>query len=434
MPGKFSAYLTIYNDWEFLEQVLRSIAPYVDELIVADGAFEWMAPYLTAMGHDLERSDPRVYDIIEASRIPYRVVSGVWVNHIEKRLAAYRACTGRYACRIDSDEIMFFDDKELERFFRRGGVVGEVSMPTYIAPGWVKRQMWNPQGRRAKLRAFFRSPQAMLSRQSFLFDRTRVEPEIHLNYLWIVRDADKRPRGGEIPFAVYPRPVGFNAHLTIWRSIPASAQRAESYVLHHVLRNGVPWLPQLKEQPTDLKTLFEIVPPEIFREITLAARIGINTMLPGEFAMAPTPLTRDQEAIFAGRYKDLLAGHAALNRRMCDTGLHFARHMPTIIDLSDAACTDCVAPDGTLFIEFESDLRGADVKLRSVVSHAPWQTVTIPEHRREGRLLAIRLPPLSPGSLRREIEFKIETVSGQPIQRFRVRTGREELGNFFPRF
>jgi hypothetical protein len=431
MPAKFSAYLTIYNDWEFLEKALRSIAPYVDELVVVDGAYEWMAPHLSAMGHDLERSDPRVHDIVAASGIPFRIITGVWVNQIEKRIAGYRACTGRYICRIDSDEILFFDEKELERFFYLNGAVGQVEMPTYIAPGWIRGVAPRPplRGRRAKLRAFFRPPrQQGLPRQSFLFDRYRVEPEIHMNYLWIVRDSDKRLHATEKPFRAYPRPIGFNAHLTIWRGIPHSVLRAESYVLNYILRFGAPWLPELKDRPVpDLRALFEIVPPQMFREIVTASRLGMNNMLTGAVIMAPSPLTPEQQSVFAGCYDGLLAGHAKLNRQMADAGLHYTPGLPPVIDISDASCTEAIAPDGVLLIEFESDVLNADVQMRSLIPCSPWQVAAALEPKMAGRFLAVRLPPPEGGwnvIVRREIELKIRTKSAAAIQRFKIRNDR----------
>jgi hypothetical protein len=429
MPAKFSAYLTIYNDWEFLEQVLRSIAPYIDELVVVDGAFEWMAPYLTAMGQNPHKSDPRVYDIVAASGIPYRIISEVWANEVEKRAAGYRACQGPYACRIDSDEIMFFDEKELERFFRRGSAVGQIEMPTYIAPGWVKIQPPSLlRGKRARLRAFFRGPRPPLKRYSFLFDRNHVEPEVHLNYLSLVRDVDKRPRAGVMPFDIYPRPIGFGAHLTIWRSIPTSVYRVESYVLHYILRHGVPWLPQLQGRPVeDLNSFFEIVPPQIFREIMLASRLGISSMMAGEIAMAPTPLTPKQESFFAGYYGSLLASHAKLNRQMAEAGLHFTPDMPVVIDISDVDCTKAIAPDGVALIEFEHDVLGVTERIRSLVSHPPWQIETMLEPRWKGRLLAIPVPPLEQdrnATVRREIELSIRTKSGAAVQRFKILLAR----------
>ena len=133
----FSAYLTVYNDWDLLGPALRSVAPYVDELVVVDGAYERMAPYLSALGHDLVRSDSRVYDALASSGIPYRVISRLWASEAEKRIAGYCACTGRIVCRVDADEVIFFDERELERFQSRGEAVAAVETPTYIAPGWI---------------------------------------------------------------------------------------------------------------------------------------------------------------------------------------------------------------------------------------------------------------------------------------------------------
>ncbi len=145
MPTKLSAYLQIYNDWDFLAPMLRSIAPYVDELVVVDGAYAWMADFLERSGRNPLRSDARVFDALEDSRIPYRVITKLWKNEIEKRMAGYTACEGRYVLRIDADEVMFFDDAELERFFSDGSAIAQVELPSYIAPGWLKA-IKSPEG------------------------------------------------------------------------------------------------------------------------------------------------------------------------------------------------------------------------------------------------------------------------------------------------
>src|SRR6202035_3341065 len=114
MAAKFSAYLSIYNDWDILPSALRSVASHIDELVVVDGAYDWMIPYLTMLGLDSARSDPRVYAAIEESGIPFRVISRTWKNEIEKRQTGYEACAHDFIYRIDADEIMFFDDRALE--------------------------------------------------------------------------------------------------------------------------------------------------------------------------------------------------------------------------------------------------------------------------------------------------------------------------------
>ena len=56
--SEFSAYLSIYNDWDILLPALKSVAAHVDELVVVDGAYQWMEPYLKAIGGDPAKSDP----------------------------------------------------------------------------------------------------------------------------------------------------------------------------------------------------------------------------------------------------------------------------------------------------------------------------------------------------------------------------------------
>ena len=122
MVTKSSAYLSIYNDWDILPSALRSIASHVDELVVVDGAYEWMVPYLTMQGLDPTRSDPRVYAALEASGIPFRVISHTWKHEPEKRLAGYEAFTHDFIYRVDADEIMFFDEPALEAAFSKAGM------------------------------------------------------------------------------------------------------------------------------------------------------------------------------------------------------------------------------------------------------------------------------------------------------------------------
>ncbi len=199
---RFSAYLSIYNDWDLLAASLKSIAPYVDELIVVDGAYSWMVPYLRGLGVDPERSDPRVYEALQASGVPFRAISGLWANEIDKRRAGYAACKNRFAMRIDADEILHIDDAALAAFLASGEAVAEMETPTYVAPGYVL----------ANIR------QKALPRVGFLFDRDRISSDAHLDYLWLVLTTDELPNAGRKPFPVHPQAIAFSAHLTGWRT------------------------------------------------------------------------------------------------------------------------------------------------------------------------------------------------------------------------
>jgi hypothetical protein len=100
-----SGYLSIYNDWDILEHALRSVVPYIDELVVVDGGYRWMSAYLTAIGRDLERSVDRVYDIVGSFPVPTKVVSGPWDDEPQKRIAGYDACSCEFVLRFDADDV-----------------------------------------------------------------------------------------------------------------------------------------------------------------------------------------------------------------------------------------------------------------------------------------------------------------------------------------
>jgi hypothetical protein len=248
-----SAYMSVYNDYDILSHTLRAIAPYVDDLLVVDGAYEWMAPYLEMLGKNPFRSDDQVYDALEASGIKYRVDSGVWKNEVEKRIAGYAGCNSRYVFRIDADEVPFFDIPELDRFLSSGSPIAEMQKPAYISPQWLLAL--DQSGR--------------LPAEPFIFDRTRVEPDIHLNYLWLVLGPDQLPRAHLKPFAVYQPCIGLNAHLVMWRDLKSATDRSAFYWLHSMRERGVPWLPELRGKPiSDFKALFELMSPVSYRDLS----------------------------------------------------------------------------------------------------------------------------------------------------------------------
>lgn len=412
MSRKCSGYLSIYNDWDLLEPALRSVAPMIDELVVVDGAYDWMAEYSRRLGHDPLRSDQRVYDIIAALGIPYRTVSRLWSNEIEKRLAGYAACAHRYVCRIDADEVLTLDTAELERFFAANGAVAEMDMPTYIAPGWI-------QGTTGTDHA---------ARQAFLFDREQVSADLHLNYLWLVLTADKLPRPGERPWPVHGQPVAFNAHLTEWRTPETALMRASFYTMNYMRAHGVPWLPELRNVPLqDPLKLFERVTPAQFKDILLGSRlVAGNADLPAGGCVRRSPLSEAQEAAFAGCYGRLMDELGALNRDLVN-GRYFVTGQRVSIDIGTPGALEALTPDEMIVFEFTGDVAAAKVELRCLTADEPWQATREPRHWRSGRFLCVHVSPAEwarRAFLRRKLEFQVWMAPGHPVQQFRVRADR----------
>ena len=352
MSRKFSAYLSIFNDWDILPSALRSIASHVDELVVVDGAYEWMVPYLRKLGVDPLRSDPRVYAAIEFSGIPFRIICRIWKNEPEKRQAGYKACAYRHVYRVDADEIIFFDDDALEAMLSRGAAVGEMEMPTYVAPGWLVGHKDNP----------------LIGRQCFLFDQDQVSPEIHLNYLWLILTADTLPMAGTRPFPINPEPLAFNAHLTGWRTPETAVNRAAFYVLNWMRQHGVSWLPGLSgPQLADLPGIFDTMPASVFMSTLRRGRIafGMNDLAEGR-TIRPTTLSAEREATFAGLYDTFLDSLARMNAQAASEEQNFVAGFPTLLDLSTPAARNAVAPSGTITLRLSERLLAAQVRLWDV--------------------------------------------------------------------
>jgi hypothetical protein len=411
MGDKFSAYLSIYNDWDILPSALRSVASHIDELVVVDGAYDWMIPYLTMLGLDSARSDPRVYAAIEESGIPFRVISRTWKNEIEKRQTGYEACAHDFIYRIDADEIMFFDDRALETALSCGFAVGEMQMPIYVAPGWIScaRDILD------------------IERQCFLFDRQKVSSEVHLNYLWLILTADTLPLAGTKPFQVYPDPLAFNAHLTGWRTPRTSVSRAAFYVLNWMRQYGVPWLPGLRGRPlANLQDLFDIVPPSAFFSSLRMGPIGVGmTDSVDKRILRPTTLGPEQEATFTDLYDNFVGSLAERNTEIATEEQRFLTCLPVLMDLSTHAARNAIAPNGSATLRMSMPLLSANVRLLTYATSEPCIEVQTLSASLSGRDLRIELPDMPQGErrlLRQCLEFHVWLDSQVLPQRFQALT------------
>ena len=413
-PARISAYLKVFNDWDFLPAMLRSISPLVDELIVVDGAYAWMADHLEQIGVDPLRSDSRVYDAIETSRIPYRVISKLWRGEAEARMAGYVACSCRHVLRIDADEVAFLDSRVLEGFLSREEAVGLVDTPSWIVPGWV-------QGRTKVPRDVSRG-KAELPRLSLLFDSKQVSASIHLNYLWLMLGGgERRPEAGKRPFGFGPRSLGCIAHLQTWRPMRASADRAKFYVLKKSRSHGIEWLNELRGRKiSDVNEVFKFVRPDAFRDVLNATRHGAQRLYADNLVVVPSPLSVDQEATFSDNYVAMIDDLAAFNRSLTSTGLHFATDLPFSIDLTGPDCTNAVVKEQTLRLEFDCEVAGAGAVLNELHAAAPYFSASPLPTRINGRRLTVEFlsSECDRAYLRRQVQISVKTDSPGAVRHF----------------
>lgn len=340
------AYLSVYNDFDLVETVLSRLKGMIRELVVVDGGYEWMLPYLIATGKDPQRSDDEFYRKLEASGLNWRAVNGVWANEIEKRKAGYEACTSDYVLRVDADEVSFFDADAIDEFINSGGAVAEMALPMYDSPGLVQS----------------RGLDAPFPRQGFLFDRDQVGVAAHLNYLWLVLTADRLDHAAKLP--IFARPVAFNAHLSQWRTPNGGVQRASFYVLNYLRTPGLPSFSGSNQQDFfEPSVFFKHISPEIFQSAMKRSKV-INSQfeIDGGHLLA-TPLTEDQEGVFAHHYNSFLSECRIANQEAhaFDQGFISGQGLFFHLTAQGILCLD-----QGLEIQFSDALVGAEAKLHTV--------------------------------------------------------------------
>jgi hypothetical protein len=400
-----SGYISLYNDWDILSPALHSVLPYLDELIVVDGAYSWMARFLEGIGRNPERSEPRVHEIIASLGVPVHYVSSIWNNELEKRLAGYRACRGDYVLRIDADEVLFFDDGALDRFLTSTYAVAEMEMPTYVAPGWI--QAWSDR----------------LPRQSFLFKRSEISAEDHLHYLWLVLTADELP-GITARLPVFPEPIAFNAHLTMWRTPDTAIQRACFYTLNWSRKHGVPWIRELQNKPLeDVATLLKSVPAQAYFDIMLGNRIVSGNFELNGAMLRATPLTAEQEALLLPIYEAYHNAHTQQNLILLRQHRHIFSGHALFIDISHERSFSAVVKDGLVTLEASDTIGHATITLHSMTPSAPCAAALKLEPRIAKNVVSFEVPKDPPGEelVQKNLEISLWLGSSDPLQRLILR-------------
>ncbi|WP_417872065.1 hypothetical protein [Winogradskyella sp.] len=129
--------IIIHNDAQMLEKALDSVSDTVDRLIVVDGAYEWVAPFSELNGENPESSSDDLINILEKSRIPYKLFTGVWENESHKRLFSIEQCETEFALLIDSDEVFELDSTLISEFMNSGKAIAECYFPLYYNTDYV---------------------------------------------------------------------------------------------------------------------------------------------------------------------------------------------------------------------------------------------------------------------------------------------------------
>lgn len=388
----FSAYLSVYNDYDILSETLSSIKNYVSEIVVVDGGYTWMSSYLKATGKDPIKSVPELYEILDASNIKYRTINRLWKNEIEKRIAGYEACNTDYVYRIDADEITFLSSDVLSSFIENKGAVAEMDLPMYDSPGYVQ---WHKNKDR-------------YPRQGFLFDRNQVNAQDHLHYLWLVLTSDKLREKPTDLKPIYHEPVAFNAHLSHWRTPKGGSQRAVFYTLNYMRQHGAPARANLAPGPIeDFSELFQLIPPKIFETAMKRSEVINSQFRIDQGYLSATPLSKEEETTFDFLYTKFLHDVNLLDEESSSSNQGFIAGTKLCFHRK----IELIGQPWKLKLEFDCNIDSADACLNSVFFAEPFTAETMPDLKISGRCLEISVPETSFGN---PLLRQILTVSIMP--------------------
>lgn len=199
MNTQLSIYIPIHNHPGLLHYVLDSCIGIANELVIVDGAYKGMVPWLEMMGINPSISTKETLDIIDLYKDRINIVyhSGTWKDEPEKHLFGFNACKNNIVLTVDSDEPFIIYPEELEKFIVSGKFAG-----TFTEKAPVTGELsFNFDGTKRKI-----------------FNKNIAHTIPHYDYLPLLRDYTVKIDWN----SVYSKAIGHICHLYSFR--PASDQ------------------------------------------------------------------------------------------------------------------------------------------------------------------------------------------------------------------
>lgn len=420
---KISAYLIVHADDDFLRDALATVYDRVDEIVVVDGAYEWVAPFFARAGLDPGRSPESTHAALAPFARKIRYFDGVWRDELHKRGFAFAQCSGEVVFRIDADELFEFDEPALAAFLASDAALAQVAIPQMVTPTLQVRPV--AQDREPLLGAVFR--------------RDRYpDPQTHCAHLWLVLTADERSRVGKADWSgLFPDPVARVAHLTRWRTPRTAVNRQRYYSLQHTRSTGhIPWehrpAPAAFDPQARLEQIFETFTPQAYTSFLEGQRIVSGFPDMEGHQLIPTRFGPDTTAAMTRHHAAYRASLEALSR-FRERRRVLANGVGTYIDLTHLGAEGIAG----VTLRFDQPPRAASARIELLSEAQVGAERPLSEGlwvRTEGRRLHVRLDRRldAPGVLQASLlvtpQFRVDTPLAHLIG-LRAWSGSEHPGD-----
>jgi hypothetical protein len=189
---KVSVALCIYNDFDFIQDCVKRVYDFAEEIVILDGPYEYCEPMLKNFGLYYENCPGPLKAISNLPKVRYEYVK--FKNEKEKRLYLYEMCTHDIVMLLDSDEIII-DIKPLEvkRFFESNKSVAYSTFYNLARRDCIV---------------------GLPTKKYIFFKRNEISALEHLNYTWLVGVQQDEPDRKKM----YDISIMDIAHLTLMRS------------------------------------------------------------------------------------------------------------------------------------------------------------------------------------------------------------------------
>lgn len=330
---KISACVVVYQDPDIMRAALRAIEPVVDQIVVVDGPYEWLLPFLPRRQRGGWQSDDATLGVIDefspTGKVKY--LSGVWKNELAKREFAFDACDHDVVYLVDADEIHRLDDREVERFLSSGKGIAGLASPLLVTDAVVVGQ----------------SAETCDAMKPMIFRKDRISAAGHLGALWLVLPEAERNSLPEFPHEeVWQSPVGINYHLSLMRTLETSVQRARFYIFNWIRgENILPWLRgRPLESLDELRSIIDRWPPRTIERHLLGNDIALGFVHRQNDRYFPIVPPAEVAGIIGRQFRSFRASAQAASQIPPDSPRVLFNGQRFFIDV-----TDTLSPGGTSF-------------------------------------------------------------------------------------